>query len=148
MLHHCEEFHEFDREAEPEAETPAEGTTTAAGETEGADAEGDVTMGASGSEPAPAAGSSTQPDAAASTTPTDNTLAPLVEAAPPTTPEGEAEKAAAAQMKKMEDKMREPYLHQAVATIGIALIAMGEEVGAEMSLRQFQHLVSPSCPKS
>lgn len=30
---------------------------------------------------------------------------------------------------------------QAMATIGIALIAMGEEVGAEMALRQFQHLV-------
>jgi 26S proteasome regulatory subunit N1 len=32
--------------------------------------------------------------------------------------------------------------HQAVATIGIALIAMGEDVGAEMALRHFQHLVS------
>lgn len=31
---------------------------------------------------------------------------------------------------------------QSIATIGIALIAMGEEVGAEMALRQFQHLVS------
>lgn len=33
---------------------------------------------------------------------------------------------------------------QAFAVIGIALVAMGEDVGAEMSLRQFQHLVSPS----
>lgn len=31
---------------------------------------------------------------------------------------------------------------QAFAVIGIALVAMGEDVGAEMSLRQFQHLVS------
>ena len=31
---------------------------------------------------------------------------------------------------------------QAFAVIGIALVAMGEEVGAEMSLRQFNHLVS------
>jgi 26S proteasome regulatory subunit N1 len=33
-------------------------------------------------------------------------------------------------------------VYQAVAVIGIALIAMGEDVGAEMALRQFQHLVS------
>lgn len=30
---------------------------------------------------------------------------------------------------------------QAFAVIAIALIAMGEEIGAEMSLRQFNHLV-------
>lgn len=30
---------------------------------------------------------------------------------------------------------------QSFAVIGIALIAMGEDVGAEMSLRQFNHLV-------
>lgn len=31
---------------------------------------------------------------------------------------------------------------QAFAVIAISLIAMGEDVGAEMSLRQFNHLVS------
>jgi 26S proteasome regulatory subunit N1 len=31
--------------------------------------------------------------------------------------------------------------YQAFAVIGIALVAMGEDVGAEMSLRQFNHLV-------
>jgi 26S proteasome regulatory subunit N1 len=31
---------------------------------------------------------------------------------------------------------------QGFAVIGIALVAMGEDVGAEMSLRQFQHLVN------
>lgn len=30
---------------------------------------------------------------------------------------------------------------QGFAVIGIALIAMGEDIGAEMSLRQFNHLV-------
>jgi len=30
---------------------------------------------------------------------------------------------------------------QAFAVIAIALIAMGEDIGAEMSLRQFNHLV-------
>lgn len=30
---------------------------------------------------------------------------------------------------------------QAFAVIGIALVAMGEEIGAEMTLRQFNHLV-------
>jgi 26S proteasome regulatory subunit N1 len=32
-------------------------------------------------------------------------------------------------------------LHQAVAVIGIALIAMNEEIGAEMALRSFGHLL-------
>lgn len=41
-----------------------------------------------------------------------------------------------------EDVKAEPLVYQAVAVIGIALIAMGEDVGAEMALRQFQHLVS------
>ena len=35
----------------------------------------------------------------------------------------------------------EPGSHQAVAVLGIALIAMGEDIGAEMSLRSFNHLV-------
>lgn len=38
--------------------------------------------------------------------------------------------------------LSEPGAHQAVAVLGIALIAMGEEIGAEMSLRTFSHLVS------
>lgn len=33
---------------------------------------------------------------------------------------------------------------QALAVIGIALVSMGEEIGADMSLRQFNHLVSQS----
>lgn len=33
-------------------------------------------------------------------------------------------------------------LHQGVAVLGIALIAMGEEIGSEMALRTFGHLVS------
>lgn len=40
------------------------------------------------------------------------------------------------------DPEKESDLHQAIAVIGIAMIAMGEDVGAEMSLRQFDHLVS------
>jgi len=32
--------------------------------------------------------------------------------------------------------------HQAFAVLGIALIAMGEDVGSEMSMRQFNHLAS------
>lgn len=48
------------------------------------------------------------------------------------------EKEKEAERKSMEMKK------QSIATIGIALIAMGEEVGAEMALRQFQHLVSPA----
>lgn len=36
----------------------------------------------------------------------------------------------------------EDDLHQQMAVIGIALISMGEDVGADMSIRQFNHLVS------
>jgi 26S proteasome regulatory subunit N1 len=32
---------------------------------------------------------------------------------------------------------------QSFAVLAVALIAMGEDVGAEMSLRQFHHLVNP-----
>lgn len=31
---------------------------------------------------------------------------------------------------------------QAIAVIGIAMIAMGEDIGTEMALRAFNHLVS------
>lgn len=40
------------------------------------------------------------------------------------------------------DPEKEDDLHQALAVIGIALISMGEDVGAEMAIRQFNHLVS------
>ncbi|WVQ83362.1 hypothetical protein IAT38_005502 [Cryptococcus sp. DSM 104549] len=45
-----------------------------------------------------------------------------------------------------EEKPAEPLKHQAFAVIGIALIAMGEDVGAEMALRQFQHLMTYGDP--
>lgn len=41
---------------------------------------------------------------------------------------------------KKEEKRDDTF--QAFAVIAIALIAMGEDIGAEMSLRQFNHLVS------
>ena len=45
--------------------------------------------------------------------------------------------------KKEDMKEEQPDdTFQAFAVIAIALIAMGEEIGAEMSLRQFNHLVS------
>ena len=39
------------------------------------------------------------------------------------------------------DKEKEDDLHQAFAVLGVALIAMGEDIGAEMALRSFNHLV-------
>jgi len=39
------------------------------------------------------------------------------------------------------DPEKEDNTFQAFAVIGIALVAMGEDVGAEMSLRQFNHLM-------
>jgi len=41
---------------------------------------------------------------------------------------------------KKEEKPDDTF--QAFAVIAIALIAMGEDIGADMSLRQFNHLVS------
>jgi len=41
--------------------------------------------------------------------------------------------------KKDEKEVDDTF--QGFAVIGIALIAMGEDIGAEMSLRQFNHLV-------
>ena len=32
--------------------------------------------------------------------------------------------------------------HQGIAVLGIALISMGEDIGTEMALRAFNHLVS------
>ena len=37
--------------------------------------------------------------------------------------------------------LSEPGAHQAISVLGIALIAMGEDIGAEMALRTFNHLV-------
>lgn len=41
---------------------------------------------------------------------------------------------------KEEDKKPDDTF-QAFAVLGIAMVAMGEDIGAEMSLRQFNHLV-------
>jgi 26S proteasome regulatory subunit N1 len=55
----------------------------------------------------------------------------------------EAAPAADAAGDKDKDKeVKDGCNYQSVAVIGIALIAMGEEVGSEMALRHFQHLVS------
>lgn len=40
-----------------------------------------------------------------------------------------------------EEKPQKDDTFQALAVIGISLVAMGEEIGAEMTLRQFNHLV-------
>nr|CAG8486222.1 2988_t:CDS:10 [Entrophospora candida] len=39
------------------------------------------------------------------------------------------------------DKEKDEDLHQAFAVLGVALIAMGEDIGAEMALRMFNHLM-------
>lgn len=61
----------------------------------------------------------------------------------PNTPMTDAERAEQAQSdKKAKEESNVDMTYQAFAVIGIALVAMGEEVGADMSLRQFNHLVS------
>ena len=46
--------------------------------------------------------------------------------------------------KEKEEKPAGPDLsvQQAIAVIGLALISMGEDIGAEMCFRSFSHLVS------
>jgi len=113
MLQVCGEHAEKKKPAEPETtETASEAVASGEGE--------DVNM--EGGD-APASGSSSTPA---------SVEAPVPPAA------GAAEESADA----ADDEPAAPLKHQAVAVIGIALIAMGEEVGAEMALRQFQHLVS------
>jgi 26S proteasome regulatory subunit N1 len=56
-----------------------------------------------------------------------------------------AEKKSEKRDEKEEEKKEEPKpqddTFQTFAVIGVALLAMGEDIGAEMSLRQFNHLV-------
>ncbi|GAA5863067.1 hypothetical protein JCM3774_001410 [Rhodotorula dairenensis] len=44
------------------------------------------------------------------------------------------------------DPEKESDLHQAMSVIGVALIAMGEEVGSQMSVRHFNHLMHYGAP--
>lgn len=41
------------------------------------------------------------------------------------------------------EKEEDHDTHQAFAVLGIALIAMGEDISSEMALRSFNHLVPP-----
>ncbi len=81
-------------------------------------------------EDAPAADAAASGDASGSGT-------AAADAAPAVSPE-DAEK----EKKEKKEKAKEAMKYQAYCVIGIALVAMGEEVGAQMSLRQFGHLVS------
>ncbi|WWC86946.1 uncharacterized protein L201_001827 [Kwoniella dendrophila CBS 6074] len=128
MLHLCAEHAE-----KPKKETSNGETAPVAAEGEGpaaaavADAQGDVNMsgettGQPITAPEPAAGEST---AAAATS---------------------SEEAAGEDKDKEEKDKVDSLKYQAFATIGIALIAMGEDVGAEMALRQFQHLMTYGDP--
>jgi 26S proteasome regulatory subunit N1 len=42
---------------------------------------------------------------------------------------------------KKEDEQKPDDTFQSFAVLGVAMIAMGEEIGSEMSMRQFNHLV-------
>jgi 26S proteasome regulatory subunit N1 len=46
------------------------------------------------------------------------------------------------------DPEKDDDVHQALAVLGIALIAMGEEIGAEMAIRTLNHLVPPRRPRT
>lgn len=71
---------------------------------------------------------------------TDGTAQPTDASAAPAAPAADGEE-------KEKEKVEQDMTYQAFAVIGIALIAMGEEVGAAMCLRQFNHLVSRVCTR-
>lgn len=54
----------------------------------------------------------------------------------------EEEKEEKKEGEEKEEKPAKDDTFQGLAVIGIALVAMGEEIGAEMTIRQFNHLVS------
>ena len=53
-----------------------------------------------------------------------------------------AKKDSKEEKKDAKDETKPDVSFPSFAVIAIALIAMGEDIGAEMSLRQFNHLVS------
>ena len=55
---------------------------------------------------------------------------------------GKPKETAPKETKTEEPKPKLDGSHQGVAVLGISLIAMGEEIGAQMALRTFRHLVS------
>jgi len=55
--------------------------------------------------------------------------------------EGEKESSKDKDKKKDDDSASQNAAHQAAAVLGIAMIAMGEEIGSEMALRSFGHLL-------
>ena len=76
----------------------------------------------------------TQPETPATATAPTPAAAPTPNSAPAFVSEEE-------ERKLKEAKQEKELKKQGIAVIGIALVAMGEEVGAEMALRHFQHLV-------
>ena len=50
------------------------------------------------------------------------------------------------QVRQKKEKEKKDDTFQAFAVMGIALVAMGEEIGSQMALRQFNHLVSYILP--
>lgn len=126
MLHICSE-----RLVKPEKEETAD---SAEAETE----EEEVTPEAEGEAPAAPA----TPAAAASSS-APRVPGAATTAAPTAAAAAAAEPAETAEETEAKAKAKDVGLKfQSVAVIGIALIAMGEEVGSEMALRHFQHLVS------
>ncbi|XP_048580896.1 26S proteasome non-ATPase regulatory subunit 2 isoform X4 [Nematostella vectensis] len=55
--------------------------------------------------------------------------------------EGEEKEKSKESKEKKEEEKEEDGSHQGIAVLGIALIAMGEEIGAQMGLRAFNHLL-------
>lgn len=134
MLQICSE-----RLAKPEKEESAEGE---AAEEVAPESEAPATVPTAA---APAATSAPRQMAASGPAPAEgeDAFLPVPPSAPSTPPPRARAVPSAAKVEAAKAKAKDvASKFQTVAVIGIALIAMGEEVGSEMALRHFQHLVS------
>ena len=137
LLHTCSEFYkskdkEGSEQTQEEGAGSSEATPTSAKTGEGVPASGGEDSGKPADKPSDKPAEASTEKTAASTP-------------------SEKEKSKKSSSKDVEMKdaeqsepgaIGEPGSHQAVCVLGIALIAMGEDIGAEMALRTFNHLVS------
>ena len=139
MLHTCSEFYKSkDKEGGEQAQEEG------AGSTEATPTSGKPSEAATAATAAPTSGGEDtgKPADKPTDTPTSSDKATTSE-------KGSGKKAASSKDVEMKDSEQsepgsigEPGSHQAICVLGIALIAMGEDIGAEMALRTFNHLVS------
>ena len=151
LLHTCSEFYKSkDKEGGEQAQEEGAGSTTEATPISGKP--GEVVVPAT---PTSGGGGADDTSGKPADKPADAPPTSSSSSDKPTTSEKSGKKASSSskdvEMKDSDQpagepgSIGEPGSHQAICVLGIALIAMGEDIGAEMALRTFNHLVSDNC---